>query len=806
MDTLWRDVRYAVRVLLKKRAFTAIAVLSLALGIGANTAIFSVISAVLLRTLPFDDPERLVVVWEDASLVGFPQNTPAPGNYADWKAQNATFEDMAALRSRTLNLTGDGEPEKVTAHAITANLFALLGTGPALGRSFLPEEDVPGANVVILSYPLWQGRFGGRADIVGRDILLDGQAQRVIGVMPRGFQLLDDSIALWTPLGLTAEDLVNRNTHYLTVIGRSKPGVTLGEAQADIETIMARLARDYPESVGLGVVVQPLHRQLTGDFRTPLIMLQVAVALVLVICCSNVANLFLLRATARRREIAMRSSLGASRWRIVRQQLIESLLVAAAGGALGSLLAWWSRAFLTQMVPAGMNLYTPLEFDWGVLAFVSVTCLLTAVAVGLMPALRAAAVDLSESMKADGGHSNLVEQNRLQNTMVVAQIALALVVLVGAGLMVRTVHELEDQYAGLRPSSVLTLATDLPRSKYDEPQKRRSFYDEVLARVGSLPEVQSVAYTTSVPLDWQGGTTSVNLEGRPIEPGVIYDANHRQVSSAYLATMGIPLLRGRHFDERDRLEAEPVAIVNETMARQFWPGEDAIGKRFKLRRPEPDEPWRVVVGVAGDVRQMGTDAPTKAEMYLPYSQMTSAPSFAARSLVIRTSGDPVRIVAAVRREIRAVDPDQPLSDIRTMADIIDKETAPRRVGTTLSSAFAVLALALASIGIYGILSFFVAQQTRQIGVRLALGAQPRAVLSLVLRKGLVLTLAGVAIGLAASLALTRLMQNLLFGVSAFDPLTFAAVAVVLTIVALAACALPARRAAKVDPLVALRYE
>jgi putative ABC transport system permease protein len=807
MDTLWRDVRYAVRALTKKRGFTAVAVLSLALGIGANTAIFSVVSAVLLRALPFEDPERLAVVWEDASLVGFPQNTPAPGNYADWKAQNRAFEDMGALRGRTLNLTGDGEPQKVTAHAITANLFALLGAAPALGRSFLPEEDSGGANVVILSYALWQGRFGGRADIVDRDILLDGQAHRVIGVMPRGFQLLDDSIALWTPLGLTPEDLVNRNAHYLTVIGRTKPGVTLSQARADIETIMARIARDYPEAAaGLGAVVQPLHRQLTGDFRTPLITLQVAVALVLVICCSNVANLFLLRVTARRRELAMRSSLGASRWTIVRQVLIESVLVAGAGAALGVLLAWWSRAFLTQMVPAGMNLYTPLEFDWRVLAFVSVTCLGTAVAVGLIPALRAAAVDLSEAMKADGGHRNLVKQNRLQNTMVVAQVALALVVLVGAGLMVRTVRELESQYAELRPSSVLTLATDLPRSKYDEPQERMSFYDEVLARVGSLPGVQSAAYTTSVPLDWQGGTTGLSLEGKPTEPGVIYDANHRQVSSAYLTTMGIPLLRGRHFDERDQLQTEPVAIVNETMARQFWPGEDAIGKRFKLRRPEPDEPWRVIVGIAGDVRQMGTDVATKAEMYFPYAQMTSAPSFAARTLVIRTSGDPAQIVAAVRREIRAVDPDQPLSDIRTMADIIDEETAPRRVGTALSSAFALLALTLASLGIYGVLSFFVAQQTRQMGVRLALGAQPRDVLSLVLRKGLLLTLAGVGIGLVASFALTRLMQNLLFGVSAFDPLTFAAVAALLTGVALAACALPARRAAKVDPLVALRYE
>jgi putative ABC transport system permease protein len=807
MDSLWRDVRYAVRVLLKARGFTVVAVLSLALGIGANTAIFSVVSAVLLRALPFHDPDRLVVVWEDASFAGFPQNTPAPANYADWKAQNATFEDMAALRERTFNLTGDAEPEKVPAHAVTANMFSLLGLQPALGRGFSPDEDVSTANVVVLSYGLWQSRFGGRADILDEEILLDGQQHRVIGVMPREFQLLDDSIALWTPLGLTAEDLANRNAHYLTVIARTKPAVTLSQAQADIQTIMARIARDYPDAArDLGAQVQPLHEQLTGDVRRPLLMLQIAVGLVLVICCSNVASLLLSRVTTRRREIAMRTSLGASRSRIVRQLLAETLLLAGAGGALGVLLAWWSRAFLAQMVPAGMSLYTPLAFDTSVVLFVSAICLLTALGFGLVPALQASSVDLSESMKAGGGHGNLVKQNRLQSTMVVAQVALALVVLVGAGLMVRTVHELEGQYAGLRPSTLLTLRTDLPLNKYDQPQKRVNFYDEVLARVKSLPDVQSAAYTTSVPLEWKGGTTGFYPEGKEPRPGLVYDANHRQVSPEYLATLGIPLIRGRHFDERDQLQTQLVAIVNETMARQFWPGEDAIGKRFKLGGPSSTEPWRVIVGIAADVRQMGPDAPVKAEMYLPSSQMTVAPFYAARVLVIRTQGEPTQLVAAVRREIRAVDPDQPVSDIQTMADIIDRETAPRRIGTALSSSFAVLALVLASIGIYGVLSYFVVQQTRQIGVRLALGAHPRDVLSLVLRKGLLLTLTGVAIGLAASLALTRLMQNLLFGVSAFDPLTFAAGTAVLVAVALAACVTPARRAAEVEPLAALRYE
>jgi len=807
MDAFWRDLRYAARVLLKRRGFAAVAVLSLALGIGANTAIFSVFSAVLLRALPFHDADRLVVVWEDASFVGFPQNTPAPANYVDWNAQNDVFEGMGAFAERTFNLTGGAEPEKVLAHAVTANLLPLLGIEPAVGRYFTAEEESGASKVVVLSYRVWQSRFGGRADVLDQDVLLNGVQYRVVGVMPRGFQFLDDNVGLWAPLGLTAEELASRTSHYLTVIARLKPGVSVGQAQTEMNTIMARIVRDHPDSAGrLGVSVLPLQQQLTGDVRRPLIMLQSAAALVLLICCSNVANLFLSRATTRRREIAMRTSLGASRATIVRQLLIESVLVAGAGGVLGLLLARWSFAFLQQLIPSAMTLSTPLQLNAGMLAFASMTCLLVGVAIGLAPALQASKVDLSEATKADGGHTNLVKQARLRSTMVVAQVALAVVVLVGAGLMLRTISELQEQYSGLQPNRVLTLRTDLPLNKYDEPQRRVNFYDEVLARVQALPDVQAAAYTTSVPLEWKGGTTGFYPEGKEVLAQLSYDANHRQVSPGYFTTMGIALLRGRHFDASDRLEAEPVAIVNEAMARQFWPGEEAIGKRFKMGGASSNEPWRRIVGVAADVRQMGVDAPVKAEMYFPYAQMTVSPWYAPRDLVIRTSGDPTRIVAAVRQEIRAVDPDQPVSNITTMANVIDKETAPRRIGTVLSSAFAGLALVLAALGIYGVLSYYVVQQTRTIGVRLALGGRPRDILSLVLRKGVVLTSIGVVIGLGAAFALTRLMQNLLFGVRALDPLTFAVVAVVIAAVALAACAIPARRAAKVDPLVALRYE
>jgi putative ABC transport system permease protein len=810
MSNLIQNLRYGVRGLWKNPGFTAIAVLSLALGIGANTAIFSLINAVLLRPLPFADPERLVMVWEDVTFAGFPRNTPAPANYADWKAQNRTLEDMAALDERSFNLTGDGEPERIQAYGVTANFFPLLGVKPALGRGFTAEEDKPdGPRVAMISYRLWQSRYGGERGVIGRDLLLNGEKYTVVGVLPAGFQFLAKEIGMCVPIAFTQEQLNNRGGHYLTVVGRMKPGVSLAEAQADIQTVMGRIAHDHPEETfngKVGSVVLPLREQLAGDVRRPLVVLLVAVGFVLLIACANIANLLLARAAKRRKEIAIRTAMGASRGRIVGQLLTESLLLSLAGAGVGLVFASWSFNFLQRMVPEGMAMSADLRLDWRILGFTLLVSLLTGLIFGLAPALQTARVDLNESLKQSGGRTDLHSGTRMRNALVVAEVALALVLLIGAGLLIQTFFKLRGQYGGLQAENVLTLRTQLPDSRYRELPQRVQFYDQVLARVRSLPGVISAGYTTSVPLVWKGGTGGFIPEGRQPQPGLSYDANFRQVSPEYFKTIGIALRQGRSFNDGDNAQSMPVAIINETMARQYWPGEGAVGKRFKIGGPDSELPWLTVVGIAADVRQMGVDEPVKAEMYLPYPQVTHSIWTRPRELVIRTSVEPTSLAASVRHEIHAVDPNQPISDVRTMAEILGEETAARRLGMTLLATFAGLALLLSVLGIYGVLSYFVAQHTPEIGVRMALGAQSGNILGLVLKKGMLLAGAGVGIGLIAAFALTRLMQSLLYDVSASDPLTFLGVAALLTAIALLACYLPARRATKVDPLVALRYE
>lgn len=597
METLLKDIRYGLRSLLKHPGFTCIAVLTLALGIGANTAIFSVVNAVLLRELPFREPDRLVMVWEDASFAGFPRNTPAPANYADWKAQNQVFEDMATFDDRSFNLTGDGEPEKVQAYGVTANFFGLLGIKPVLGRAILPEDDKPEANkVVMLSYSLWQRRYGGEQSVIGRELLLNGEKYTVVGVMPASFQFMESYIGLWVPIAFTSETLAQRGGHYLTVFARLKPGVTLAQANADIQTIQQRIAHDYPDQAAqLGAYVIPLRDQLASDVRRPLLVLLVAVGFVLLIACANIANLLLSRAASRSREMAVRAALGASRVHIVRQLLVESLLLATAGAVSGLLMASWSFAFLQRLIPDGLALSTKLSLDLRVLGFTLLLALLTAVFFGLVPAFQAAKIDLNLALKQGGGRTALnAGGNRLRTFLVVTEVALALVLLVGAALLIQTFLKLRDQYSGQRPENVLTLRTVLPPSKYPEQPQRAVFYKQVLERVRSLPGVVSAGYTTSIPLEWKGGTSGFFPEGRTLErasgEGLSYDANHRQVSADYLKTMGIPLLRGRPFSEGDDERATPAAIVNETMARQYWPGEDVIGRRFKLGGPWEDIP------------------------------------------------------------------------------------------------------------------------------------------------------------------------------------------------------------------------
>jgi predicted permease len=812
MGNLLQDLRYGARTLLKNPGFTLIAVLTLALGIGANTAIFSVVNAVLLRSLPFHDPDRLVMVWEDASFAGFPRNTPAPANYADWKSQNHVFEDMGALVGNSFNLTGDGEPEKIDAYEVTANFFSMLGVKPALGRAFLPGEDAPRVRVAILSYGLWERRYGARPEVVGKDILLNGEKYAVVGVMPAGFQFLNPEVGLWAPTAFTPEILANRGGHYLTVVARMKPGVTLQEANADVKTIMRRIARDYPNQAGrLDAFALPLRDQLAGDSRRPLMVLLVAVGFVLLIACVNIASLSLSRAAGRSREIAIRAALGAGRFRIARQMLTESALLSLAGAAVGLLFAMWSFSFLGRLIPGGLTLSTSLSVDRRVLGFTMLVTLLTGLIFGLAPALQASKIDLNASLKQGGGRAGLgAGGDKLRNVMVVIEVALSLALLIGAGLLVRTFFKMLNQYSGLRPQNVLLMRTQLSRGKYGEEPKRNAFYAQVLDRVKNLPGVVSAGYTTSAPLDWKGGTSGFWIEGRTVEQavsqGLSYDSNYRQTSADYLKTMGIPLRQGRFFNEGDAENSMPVAVINETMARQYWPGENALGKRFKLGDPRDTIPWVTVVGIAGDVRQMGMDQPVKAEMYFPYQQVKGDFWSAPRDLVIRASVDPMSIVAAARREINAVDPDQPISNIRTMEDLLDEEIGQRRLGMILLAAFAALALSLASVGIYGVLSYFVVQHTQEIGVRLALGAQRRGILALVMRKGMALASAGMAVGLFGAFAMTRLMSSLLYEVSPADPVTFAAVAALISAVAMSACYVPAWRAMRVDPIVALRRE
>jgi predicted permease len=809
MRTFLQDLRYGFRSLKRNRGFAIVAVLTLGLGIGANTAVFSVIDAVFLKPLPYRDAGRLVAVWEDASYVNYPRNTPSPGNFLDWRAHNTVFEDMAATCSRDLSLTGGGDPQRLSALAVTENTFALLGVRPALGRTFLPEEDREGGpHAVMLGHDLWRTRYGAREDVVGSEVVLDGEKYAVVGVLPPGFQLLDRQADACVPMAFGPKDAERRGSHFLDVFARLKPGVTVEQAQAEMQATMQRIAREAPDLVSprTGAAVVPLREQVSGDARRPLGVLVVAVGLVLLIACINVGNLMLSRAAGRRREIAVRAALGAGRWRMVRQLAAENVPLVAVGAALGLAIAYWSLGFLRQLVPPAMGSGVDLGLDARVLAFTLLVSVAATFLFGLVPALEASKVDLNEALRRGTARGGFSSGGRLQSALVVGEVGFAIALLVGASLLIQTFFLLQGQYSALQTASVLTMKTVLPKTAYTTHASREAFFERAIERVRALPGVASAGYTNALPLDYKGDSTSFAVEGHAPDPTLETNVSTRLVSEGYLEALGVPLRAGRRLADSDTAQSQPVAVVNETMVRQYWPGEDALGRRFKIGDASDDTPWMTIVGIVADVRQNGVDEPATAETYIPYRQCDYIEFFSPRTLAIRTSGDQNALASAVRREIAAVDPNQPVSDVRTMTDILGKETSTRRFGTLLIGAFAALALALAAIGIYGLLAQFVAQRTSEIGVRLALGAKPRDVVTLIVKRGMALIAIGSVVGLALAFALTRLMSSLLFGVSAVDPLTLVGVPLLLAGVALLACYVPARRAARVDPKTALGYE
>jgi predicted permease len=809
VTTFFADFKYSIRTLQRSPGFAAFAILALALGIGANVAVFSVVDALLLRPMQFRDASRLVEVFEDGSKVGFPHNTPAPANFVDWKVRNHVFEDMAALQGQIYAITGDGAPEQVEGNPVTANLFPLLGVAPVLGRNFLPEEDRPGGpKVAILSFRLWQQRYGAGRSAIGRAIRLDGETYQIIGIMPRGF-IFPDRSDVWVPIAFRPDQLAQRSSHYLKVYARLKPGVTVESAQREMAGIAAQLAHEYPATNTLfGAGVVGLREEMLGDIRLGLWVLACGVGCVLLIACANVAGLLLARAAGREREMAVRAALGAGRLRLIRQSMTEALVLSLAGGGVGFLFALWTIPFLQRLAPKVLAGWSQPQLDWRLLGFAFLVSTVSALVFGATPAVSVSEVELSNALQR-GGRGGIGGRTNLRRWLVISEVAIAVVLSVGAGLLVQTLWTLAHVELGFQPAGILTMRTNLPASAesvYRNFPARAEFYRRVLERVRSIPGVQSAGYTTYLPLTNRGGTSGFRVEGAPEPtPDQDDDSNHRVISAEYLQTMGVRLHAGRYFTQFDGPEQAPVAIINEAMARQFWPGRDPLGHRFQLIRP--NAPWVTVVGIVDNVRQMGLDVGGRAEMYFPCTQPAGAFGFyAPRDLAVRVQGDPVRYSAAVREAIWAVDRNQPVSSVMPMTQLVSDELSAREVEVELLGVFAVLALILAAIGLYGLLAYTVVQRMREIGVRIALGAQPRQVLRATMGEGLRLVLAGLGVGSAGAWVLTGAMQKLLYGVKAGDPATFAIAAVVLVVVGLLACYVPARRAASIDPMVALRYE
>ena len=804
------DVRYAFRTLRRNPGFAIVVLLTLALGIGANAAIFSVVNGVLLRPLPYRDADRLMVIWGDLKRPGLNGIPASAGEYVDYRDRSHAFEQVAAYDTIGFNLTGGGEPERVEGAVVTTTFFSLLGASAQVGRTFVAAEDQPGRDdVVVLSHSLWTRRFSANPAIVGQTIPVDGRPTLVVGVMPAAFQFPDRGIEIWKPFLLDAEALSdnNRGSHGYTALARLKAGISRQQAQADLNAVTAAFKADHPGNYrnGFGATLRPLQEEIVGDTGRPLMVLLGAVAVVLLIACANVANLLLARAASRRKEIALRTALGASRGRLVRQLITESVLVSAIGGLIGLGLAAWGVDLLIASAPDSIPRIQEVGVDARVAGFTALVSLATGLVFGLVPALRASRAPLNDALK-EGGRAGGGVHGFAGRALVVAEVALSLVLLIAAGLLIHSFTRLQDVVPGFDSSHLLTFRLSLPELRYTTFQNGQSFFDEFFAGLRRSPGVRGVAAINALPFSGLGGSRTFHIEGREEKrPEDQTEEQLRIVTDGYFAAMGIPIVAGREFTDRDALNQPRVAVVNDAMAKKHWPHESPIGRRVSFSRDEPH--WYEIVGVAGNIKHRALEAADRPELYVPYRQ----PLFAGWTVrpmyvIARTSVDPASTVAIARHEIARVDRDQPISDVRTMDERIGRSLSSRRFSMVLLALFAGLALTLAAVGIYGIVAYSVTERTHEIGVRVALGAQRRDVMAMVVGQGMTMTIVGTAIGVAAAAALARLMSSLLFGVSAVDPATFVAIPLLLIAVALAACYVPARRAMRVDPLQTLRSE
>ena len=806
MDTFLNDIRYAIRNLLKRPGFTLIAALTLALGIGANSAIFSAVYALLLKPLPFPELNRVVTVWDSYPAHGVRRNEVAMANYLDWQAQNRSFEQLALYRWWSANLTGIDHPERFQGFLVTANFFDALGVKPIMGRNFTPEENQKGKDdIVILTYDLWQRRLGADLNIIGKTITLDGVPCVVVGVMPEKFNYPANA-EVYGPIAITPKLAANRQFNSFYVVGRLHPGVSVPSAQADIDSITARLEQQYPATnTGSHATVFPIVADTVRKYDTGLWIAMAAVGFVLLIACANVANLMLARASGRQKEIALRAALGASRWRIVRQLLTESVIVALAGGALGILVAVWGLDALRAANPGDAAKFAPgwnqLGINFPVLAFTIGLSALSGVVFGLAPALQVSKPDLNQSLK-EGSRQTAGRSHRLRSSLVVFEVALSLVLLVCAGLFFRSFIQLFKTDPGFNPDNVLTMSLNLSSEKYKDDPQQMAFFASLVQRVKAEPGVQSAAAVNFLPLGGSNSSDSYLVEGEPEpRPGDENIGRYRVCTPDYFTTMEIPIVKGRAFTEQDKAGSPRVVIVNETLARKHWPDQNPIGKRIRFQAPLDRAPWMEVVGVSKDVKHELTLDVTP-EYYLPHAQ----DAWGSMVIVARTTVDPASLAGSFRQDVWAIDKDLPVYDVHTMKEVRSISVGLQKFNSILIGIFAAVALLLASVGIYGVMSFAVTQRTQEIGIRMALGARTPDVLKLIVANGMRLAVVGLTIGLVASWGLTRFISTLLFGVEPTDPLTFSLVSFALLSAAFLACYLPARRATKVDPLEALRYE